>query len=51
VGIKTTENLLEKCGSVKGREAVATKTGIYKKDLLEWVNHADLFRIKGIGSE
>jgi predicted flap endonuclease-1-like 5' DNA nuclease len=51
VGIKTTENLLEKCSSVKGREAVAAKTGIDKKDLLEWVNHADLFRIKGIGSE
>jgi predicted flap endonuclease-1-like 5' DNA nuclease len=51
VGITSVESLLEKCGSTKGRESVSAKTGIDKKDLLEWANHADLFRIKGIGSE
>ena len=30
---------------------LAEKTGISDKLLLEWVNHADLFRIKGVGEE
>jgi predicted flap endonuclease-1-like 5' DNA nuclease len=30
---------------------LAAKTGISKKLILEWVNLADLFRIKGIGEE
>lgn len=51
MGITTVEGLLEKCGSAKGRENVAEKTGINKKDLLQWANHADLFRLKGVGSE
>lgn len=50
-GIKTTENLLKAGATVKGREDLAAKTGLDKKDILEWVNHADLFRIKGVGSE
>lgn len=51
VGITTVESLLEKGGSVKGRKSVAEKTEINEKDLLKWVNHADLFRLKGVGSE
>ncbi len=50
-GVKTTEALLEKGGSAKGRKELAAKTGISEDKLLEWVNRADLFRIKGIGSE
>ena len=50
-GIKTTEVLLEMGGSAKGRKDLAAKTGITEDKLLEWVNRADLFRIKGIGSE
>lgn len=30
---------------------MAAATGIEPSKLLEWVNHADLFRIRGIGSE
>jgi predicted flap endonuclease-1-like 5' DNA nuclease len=50
-GIKTTDDLLEACATPKGREDLAAKTGISSKLILEWVNLADLMRIKGIGEE
>ena len=51
VGIKTTDDLLEKCANAKGRKAVEEATGISHKLVLKWTNHADLFRIKGIASQ
>lgn len=50
-GVKTDSALLEQGASKKGREMIAEKTGISEKMILEWVNRADLARIKGIGSE
>ncbi|HMZ31051.1 MAG: DUF4332 domain-containing protein [Methanomicrobiales archaeon] len=50
-GIKTVEGLLEKGASAKGRKEIADATGIDPSKILKWVNHADLYRIKGIGSE
>lgn len=50
-GIATVETLLEKGATPKGREEIAETTGISEKLVLRWVNHADLFRIKGIGEE
>ena len=50
-GIKTTEDLLEAGSTPKGRETLAQKTGIEEKLILEWVNLADLFRIRGVGEE
>jgi len=50
-GIKTTDDLLEAGKTPKERENLAAKTGISKKLILEWVNLADLFRIKGVGEE
>jgi predicted flap endonuclease-1-like 5' DNA nuclease len=50
-GIKTVEALLEKGASPKGRETLAEATGISEKLILEWVNLADLMRIKGVGEE
>ncbi|MEM3080051.1 MAG: DUF4332 domain-containing protein [Thermoproteota archaeon] len=50
-GIKTTDDLLKAGGSKDGRKMLAEKTGISEKLILEWVNLADLFRIKGIGEE
>ena len=47
-GLRTVEALLEKGKTEKGREEIAEKTGISGKLILEWVNHADLFRIKGV---
>ena len=51
VGITTTAKLLKKGATRKGREELAEATGISYKLILEWVNHADLFRIKGVGEE
>jgi predicted flap endonuclease-1-like 5' DNA nuclease len=32
----------------KGRQEIADKSGISRKRILTWVNHADLKRIKGV---
>lgn len=50
-GIKTTEALLEKGASPKGRKEIVEKSGIGEGLILQWVNHVDLFRINGVGSE
>ena len=50
-GIQTPEDLLESCAAPKGRKALAEKTGISDKLILNWTNHADLFRIKGVGPQ
>jgi len=50
-GITSVEGLLQQAGPADGRKALAEKTGISPALILEWVNHADLFRIKGIGEE
>ncbi len=51
VGIKTTEALLKAGTTKKGRAELAGKSGITETLILKWVNHADLMRIKGVGSE
>jgi predicted flap endonuclease-1-like 5' DNA nuclease len=50
-GIESVEELLEKGASRGGRTAIAEATGIDGGKILEWVNHADLMRIKGVGSQ
>ena len=50
-GVATTDQLLERGAKPSGRQALAEATGISHKLILEWVNHADLWRIKGVGSE
>jgi predicted flap endonuclease-1-like 5' DNA nuclease len=50
-GVLTTEHLLERGGSPSGREALANETGQSHDQILEWVNHVDLMRINGVGSE
>ncbi|OGO32547.1 MAG: ferredoxin [Chloroflexi bacterium RBG_16_54_11] len=50
-GIRTTEALLKAGATPKGRRELSEKTGIGEALILEWVNHVDLYRIKGVGSE
>lgn len=50
-GIRTTEALLKRGGAKKGRKELAVTTGIGEKTILEWVNRADLMRVKGVGEE
>ncbi|MBQ7442587.1 MAG: DUF4332 domain-containing protein [Bacteroidaceae bacterium] len=50
-GIEKVSQLLERCAAPKGRQELAEQTGISEKLILRWTNHADLFRIKGIGPQ
>jgi len=50
-GIQSTDDLLSQGAKPGGRDRIAESTGISGKLILEWVNHVDLMRIKGVGSE
>ena len=50
-GVATTDQLLERAAKPSGRQALSDATGISPTLILEWVNHVDLYRIKGVGSE
>jgi len=50
-GIASTEALLKNGATRKGRNQMAKESGISVKLVLEWVNRADLFRIRGIGTQ
>ncbi len=50
-GVKTVEQLLERGATPKGRKELEESTGISHSKILTFVNHADLFRIKGISSQ
>ena len=50
-GVLSTEELLSRGATTKGREELAAATGISHKLILTWVNHADLMRIDGVGPE
>ena len=50
-GVITVEALLEKAATPKHRKELAGATDIPESKILEWANRADLYRIKGIGSE
>ena len=51
VGVKTTDDLLERGAKPKGRQDLEVATGIGHALILKWVNRVDLYRIKGVGSE
>jgi predicted flap endonuclease-1-like 5' DNA nuclease len=51
IGIVTTDDLLAKGAAPKGRKEIAEQTGIGDGLILQWVNHVDLYRINGVGSE
>jgi len=51
VGVGSTDSLLKAGTTPKGRKELAEAAGVSDKLILEWVNHIDLFRIKGIGQE
>ena len=50
-GINTTDELLKKCATPKGRDELAEATGISGKLILTWTNHADLMRIDGVAGQ
>ncbi len=50
-GIATTNALLKAGASANGRQEIGQKAGISAANILEWVNHVDLMRVRGIGEE
>jgi large conductance mechanosensitive channel protein len=50
-GVSTAEELLQWGANKAGRQSLEDTTGISGKLILEWVNHVDLMRIGGVGSE
>jgi len=50
-GIGSIEELLEQGATAPGRDAICARCDVSPALLLEWVNHADLFRVHGVGSE
>jgi len=51
IGVTTVENLLESGATKAGRKKLAEESDIDEGKILDWVNMADLFRIRGIGPE
>ena len=49
--VRTTEALLKLGATKRGRKQLAQKTDLSERQILEWVNRADLMRIKGVGEE
>jgi len=50
-GIGSTDSLLEKGATPNGRKEIAKAASIRDGLILEWVNHVDLYRIKGVGPQ
>lgn len=51
IGITSAEGLLTAGGTAQQREALAASTGISASKISRWVNHADLFRLRGVGGQ
>jgi predicted flap endonuclease-1-like 5' DNA nuclease len=49
--IRSVEALLEKGATRAGRKSISEAAGIDDGKILEWVNMADLFRIRGVGPQ
>lgn len=50
-GIRTTGKLLELAKDIRGRKALAARTGIAERKLLALANAADRLRIRGLGKD
>ncbi len=50
-GIKTVNGLLKKGADPAGRKAISEESGVSGDKVLDFVNMADLFRIKGVSSQ
>ena len=50
-GISSIEQLLEAGSERKGRQDIANKCDISEKLVLNWVNRADLARVKGVSTQ
>jgi len=49
--VKTVEDLLKETATPQQRTALAKQVGVEGSQLTEWINRADLMRLKGVGTE
>lgn len=50
-GVRTTDALLRTAATKTGRRRLAGRAKLTERDVLGWVNRADLMRVKGVGPE
>ena len=50
-GVRTTEALLRRGATRRGRSELATLANCTEAQILAWVNRADLMRVRGVGPE
>lgn len=50
-GVRTTGELIQRCGTAEGRAEIAARTGAPAEAILNWVHLADLMRIDGVGRQ
>ncbi len=50
-GTTTLEDFLDQGATPEGRKMLAEKAGVSPKLIMRWINHADLFRIKGVAGQ
>ena len=50
-GVTHVRHLLQRASTASGRDALARESGLTTAQLLEWFNHIDLMRIRGVGAE
>ena len=50
-GVGSVQALLKQGRTKDGRREMAKVTGLPEKRILEWVNRADLIRVKGVGEQ
>ncbi len=49
--VRTTDALLKTASTRSGRRTLGEATGLPERQILQWVNRADLMRAKGVGEE
>jgi predicted flap endonuclease-1-like 5' DNA nuclease len=50
-GVTHVRHMLQRAATASGRAELARETGLSTGQLLGWVNHIDLMRIRGVGAE
>lgn len=50
-GVRTSNGLIDKASTRRGRSELSKATGLNPRDLQAWVQHADLLRVRGVGAE
>ena len=50
-GVTHVRHMLQRAANASGREELARETGLSTAQLVEWLNHIDLMRIRGVGAE